>query len=647
MISLNSNPKGLEPCAGSPVSSLPKATGVVSEPELIGMRDRMVTRGPDDAGIFTYRDPRLSVALGHRRLSILDLSSLGHQPMSTADGSLWIVFNGEIFNYRELRSQLCLTTRHRFKSRTDTEVILYGVREWGLEECLARLRGMYAFALFDKIEGSLTLVRDPIGVKPLYFVRLSRTVAFASEIKALLCMPGVEKCLNEQSLCHYLTFANTPAPHTLFKGVRKLEAANYLTFDQKGSFRKVQYWDSRKFEPRGKPLEEWEYVDEVRRLLRQSVDRRMLSDVPFGAFLSGGIDSTLNVALMAEIMDRPVRTFSVGIAGDPANELHHARHVASLYETEHHELVIDEDDFLSFLPSMALAQDEPVADPVCVPLHYLCKLARESGTTVVQVGEGSDEVFAGYEMFQFFTNWDRYAYRHFLKLPDSLKSILHAASRNACMPALEDVFRRALHRNPFFLGNAVAFWDGEKAKMFKDFPVCDTSSSYVGDIVNNLSASDRLFPLIHIEFRNRLPELLLMRMDKMSMANSVEARVPYLDEDLVEFALGIPHQFKIRNGVLKYILKKAAEGIVPRQVIYRKKQGFCGSATNLLGERVLSFAKEKILDSRLVRELFFRDSMEKLFAAHKKKKRFNSFKIWNLMNLVLWHEGWFGRDLSS
>ncbi|MFZ4856700.1 MAG: asparagine synthase (glutamine-hydrolyzing) [Desulfuromonadaceae bacterium] len=612
----------------------------LSEAELCAMRDMMVTRGPDDAGTHFFRDEQLFVGLGHRRLSIIDLSPLGHQPMSTPDGSLTIVFNGEIFNYRELRDEL-LGGGCAFRSHSDTEVLLNAIREWGLDQTLRRIRGMYAFALFDLRDRSLTLVRDPLGVKPLYLNHQGKTIFFASEIKALLAMPGMERKLNQQSLYHYLTFANAPAPGTFFEGVAKLEAGCWLRIDSDGHLEKKQYWESSRFSPHPVPLSEQEYVDELRRLLRQSVARRMVSDVPFGVFLSGGVDSSLNVALMAELMDRPVDTFSIGVEGDPGNEFDYARCVAERFGARHHEITITDDDFISFLPQMSFLQDEPLADPVCVPLYYLSKLARESGTTVIQVGEGSDEIFSGYQMHHYFNRIDQSFYRHYLKLPGVLKSIGHRLAGGMISAEKEDSLRRAITNDPIFMGNAIAFWDSEKSRLLRKPHRGQTSSGLIRDMKNRLNIDDPLLRIINIELKNRLPELLLMRVDKMSMAQSIETRVPFLDEDLVEFALRIPSSLKYKNGETKYILKKAAEGIIPDDIIYRSKMGFCGSATSMLSERLIQYSRDVILSSPLTAELFNRPFIEQLFANHEHQKRFNSMKIWNLLNLVLWHDCWF------
>lgn len=603
---------------------------------IVSMRDSMVPRGPDDAGIYLYQDEDLQVGLAHRRLSIIDLSNLGQQPMSTTDGKLWIVFNGEIFNYRELRQQLI--NKYQFKSNSDTEVILYAVREWGLEGCLQRLRGMYAFALFDQVDSSLTLVRDPLGVKPLYFYIENKVVAFASEIKALLINPYIKKTINQTALSHYLTFANAPAPNTFFSGIHKLEAGNYLKIDSKGNSKQIRYWNPTRYGEPDNNLDEATCIEQLRYLLRQSVARRMVSDVPFGVFLSGGVDSSLNVALMAEQLDKPVETFSIGIAGDPSNEFEYARKVAQHFKTNHHEMIINDDDFISALPKIAYFQDEPLADPVCVPIYHLSKLARDSGVPVIQVGEGSDEIFAGYGMYHQFNKWNSNWYAHYLHLPQIIRTIAYQLASGRTASHLDDALRRAMQNETLFMGNAIAFWDNEKTQLFKQTPEIETSSKYINQITNDLNINDSLLRIINVELKNRLPELLLMRVDKMSMAHSIETRVPFLDEDLVEFALKIPSALKFKNRETKYILKKAAEGIIPMDIIYRKKWGFCGSATNMLTDKMVSYAYDNIMSSKLTTDMFNKKYIEDIFKQHKKQSRFNSFKIWNLLNLVLWHE---------
>lgn len=615
----------------------------VSETLINQMRDTLVTRGPDDAGTLIFNDGNNQIGLGHRRLSILDLSEQGRQPMTTDDGQFTIVFNGEIFNYKELRSELEKTATILFKSNSDTEVLLYSIKEWGLEKTLIKLRGMYAFAIFDRKVKTLTLIRDPLGVKPLYYYSDEHTFAFASEIKAILALPWVNRKIDDSALWHYLTFANAPAPKSFFSGINKLEAGTYLVRQQSGSFKQVRYWDPNSFTSLETPKSESEYVEEIRRLLRQSVKRRMVSDVPFGVFLSGGVDSSLNVALMAEVMDRPVETFSVGIKDDPGNEFQYARQVAQHFKSNHHELEIDDNDFINFLPQMVHFQDEPLADPVCVPIYYISKLARDSGVTVIQVGEGSDEIFAGYEMYHYFNKANTRWYHRYKMLPRVLKKAVCKIAKGRTSSEYEDALRRAVNNEPLFLGNAIAFWDNEKNLLLKSSVQQTNSSALIKEFIDRRKVDDPLSRIIDLELHNRLPELLLMRVDKMSMANSIETRVPFLDEDLVAFALQIPSRLKYKNKEPKYILKKAAEGIIPNEIIYRKKHGFCGSATNMLRPKIYNYAFERIMESKITKNYFDAKYIESIFQKHKTQQRFNSMKIWNLMNLAIWYDYWFER----
>jgi asparagine synthase (glutamine-hydrolysing) len=612
----------------------------IDEAVIRAMRDSMAHRGPDDAGIFLQQGTNVRVGLGHRRLAILDLSSRGHQPMAGADELSWIVFNGEIFNFKELREALKCTGRHHFHTETDTEVVLHAIQEWGLQPALKKFRGMYAFALFDRQEQTVTLVRDPLGVKPLYYREDRGSILFASEIKAILLHPEVERTLDVKALGYYLTFANTPAPFTLFNGIKKLEAGCYMKIDAAGTKEYRRYWDPTHIVPKTQ-MQEGDCVAEIRRLLRQAVARRMVSDVPFGVFLSGGVDSSLNVALMTELMNRPVETYSIGIREDDANEFKYAQAVARTFATNHHEIQIGHEDFISFLGRMAYVQDEPVADPVCVPLYYLSKLAGETGTRVIQVGEGSDEIFGGYGMYHRFNNWNRIAFRPYSRLPGFAKNALYRVSGQLRNPAIHDAGRRAAQGDPLFIGNAVAFWDSEKNFLLKEPPPSDWSASrLIREMGESLGIRDPLLLITNVELKNRLPELLLMRVDKITMANSIEVRVPFLDEDLVEFALSIPASLKIKNGTAKYVLKKAAEGLIPNEVIYRKKVGFCGSATNMLTNALATYAQDVVMDSAIIKDLFRRSYVEEIFKLRRTRPGLNSFKIWSLLNLALWHNTW-------
>ena len=385
------------------------------EVSLVGrMRDTMSHRGPDDAGAALLDGGRLG--LGHRRLSIVDLSAAGHQPMrGCAPADVWTIFNGEIYNHASLREGL-ERRGHAYASRTDTETLLHLYEERGAD-FVRELEGDFGVALWDGARRRLLLARDPLGVKPLYYYQRDGRFIFASEIKAILAHPSVTAEMDEAQLPHYLSFLATPAPHTLFRHVRKLPAGHLLVVDSGGGVEITRYWDAlppARVEERG----DAEHRAEVLRLLRESVAKRMMADVPVGVFLSGGVDSSANVALMAERTSRPVRTFTVGFRDhDEYNELDGARAVARRFGTEHHEVVIGREEMRASLSELVFHQDEPIADPVCVPLYFVAKLARQTGTVVVQSGEGADEIFGGYDKYVRYLRIHERFWRHAERLP--------------------------------------------------------------------------------------------------------------------------------------------------------------------------------------------------------------------------------------
>jgi asparagine synthase (glutamine-hydrolysing) len=378
----------------------------------------------------------------------------------------------------------------------------------------------------------------------------------------------------------------------------------------------------------------------------------MMSDVPYGAFLSGGVDSSLNVALMAELADRPVSTFSVAIEGDAASdELGFARAIAQKYGTRHHEVVIGEQDFLDYLPKLVWHQDEPLADPVCVPLHAISEAARQSGTKVVQVGEGSDELFAGYTSYAFFSDFYRRAWRPYQVLPGILRRTIAGGARYLLSTDRADVLQRAADSAELFWGGAVPFYDSQKRLLLRDGLGASSATdgrravdALYADVDAHTPHASQLERMIGIELRQRLPELLLMRVDKVTMGSSLEARVPYLDHKLVEFALAIPADVKYRHGVTKWVLKRVAERAgLDRELVYRKKRGFCGSASNMLTPRLIERAEQDILDSPLARERFELGFIRRMFAEQRSGRADHNFRLWNLWNLVAWHACWFER----
>ncbi|MCA1614341.1 MAG: asparagine synthase (glutamine-hydrolyzing), partial [Acidobacteria bacterium] len=390
------------------------------------MRDTMSHRGPDDAGAALYDGGRLG--LGHRRLSIVDLSAAGHQPMrGCAPSDVWTSFNGEIYNHARLREGL-ERRGHAYASRTDTETLLHLYEERGAD-FVRELEGDFGVALWDGARRRLLLARDPLGVKPLYYYARGGRFIFASEIKAILAHPSVAAEMDEGQLPHYLSFLATPAPHTLFRDIKKLPAGHLLVADSDGGVEITRYWDA--LPPaRVEECGDAEHRAEVLRLLRESVAKRMMADVPFGVFLSGGVDSSANVALMAEQTRRPVRTFTVGFRDHAEyNELDDARAVARRFGTDHHEVVIGREEMRASLSELVFHQDEPIADPVCVPLYFVARLARQTGTVVVQSGEGADEIFSGYEKYvRYLRVYERF-WRHAERLPAGARRAATSAAR--------------------------------------------------------------------------------------------------------------------------------------------------------------------------------------------------------------------------
>ncbi len=572
------------------------STQPVNEDLLRTMTEKIRHRGPDSGGV--YVSPQKNLGFGFRRLAIVDLSSAGNQPMCNEDGSVWIVFNGEIYNHAKLRPAL-EAAGHRYRSRSDTETLIHAYEEYG-PDFVQKLEGMFAIAIWDSKKQKLFLFRDRIGIKPVYYVHANNRLLFASEIKAILEDQSIRREVDETALSHYFTFIATPAPQTLFKGIRKLEAGHFLEITLNGTLVNKEYWNV--FQPvDGEDVGNEEYcARRILELLKESVEKRMMSDVPFGVFLSGGLDSSTNVALMSQLMTRPVDTFSVAISGQSNfNEFGYARQIAKEFNTNHHEIVINDDDFISLFPKVIYHHDEPLADPVSFPLYYVSKLARDNGTIVVQVGEGSDEQFCGYTLYKRIIRLQE-QFRFIRSMPSSIRStsytMLSSLLKSLRVDYRQNYIKNFLSSGEPFLGGATAFDDSEKAKLLNDSAAL--SGALVDESFRAVPGDDYSTKMIYWELKNRLPELLLMRVDKMTMATSVEARVPFLDHKLVEFSMKIPWQLKIKSGETKYILKKAVEGLIPRNIIYRKKIGFAGSGKNMLTKRILEYAKPFLFEYR-------------------------------------------------
>jgi len=630
----------------------------VNEGLINSMSREMAHRGPDDDGLFLSDDRKLG--LGFRRLSIIDLAG-GHQPMTNEDGTIWIVFNGEIYNHEELRSSL-EAKGHIYKTKSDTESIIHLYEEKGVG-CVKDLRGMFALAIWDSNLRRLFLARDRIGIKPLYYTFKDGSLIFGSEIKAILKYPGIQRDIDLVALYHYLTFTATPAPMTLFKGIAKLEPGWLMTVKEGGDVRQEQYWDALEAVEDNPTQPEEYYIERLRDLLSESIRLRMMSDVPFGVFLSGGLDSSTNVALMDRYMSGPVSTFTVGFKGyEEQSELGYARQVAREFSTNHHEIIIDHNDLLDYLPNLIYHQDEPIADAVCVPLYYLAKLARDSGVPVIQVGEGSDELFSGYEHYRRILQLHR-GWKHFDGLPGSIKRGVYSITG----PLLDfmgprwqrrkEYLRRAAYGEELFWGGGggIAYYETDKESLLtKDFKGSfDGLTSYqvIGPHYRLMGAErpglSNLQKFTYLELKIRLPELLLMRVDKVTMSTSVEARVPYLDHKLVEFAMNLPPHLRIRGNQLKYIMKQAARGVVPEDIIQRKKQGFWVPIKEWFMGELGEYATETLLDSGLKSRGFFNTAfIENMIRQHKAGRDDYMYQLWPLFNLALWYRYWIeGRDL--
>ncbi len=626
------------------------AEGRVERVLIEKMRDVMTHRGPDDAGELIFDAGR--GGFGFRRLSIIDLSPAGHQPMRGCTDRVWMVFNGEIYNHADLRAGL-EQRGHTYASHTDSETILHLYEERGLD-FVHDIEGDYAIAIWDADREQLVLARDRAGVKPLYFYQQGGRFIFASEIKAILEHPAVTPEVNEEALYHYLTFVTTPAPQTLFRNVRKLPAGHMMVVNRDGSASMTQYWDA--LPPKSPVVRcEEEHQRNILELLRASIKKRMMADVPFGVFLSGGVDSSANVALMSELMGQPVRTFTVGFHDSKElNELDSARAISQRFGTDHHEVMIGREEMQKFLPELVFHQDEPIADPVCVPLYYVSKLARDTGTIVVQVGEGSDEIFGGYDWFRTYLQIEERFWRHAERFPVSARRAATVLAKPLVKMMLKkrmagELVRRLGANESLFWGGAIVFDETMKPAVlsremrarYNGLSTYEVVREYQEAIAAARPDSDYAARMTYLELKLRLPELLLMRVDKITMATSVEARVPFLDHHLIEYAMGLPRNMKVRGATGKHILKRALESILPADVLYQPKRGF-GAPINewFRGTGGQGLIKQLMHSPPRERDFFDYSFVQRMADEHRRGTRDWSANLWCLLNLSLWYERW-------
>ncbi|OGU60690.1 MAG: asparagine synthase (glutamine-hydrolyzing) [Ignavibacteria bacterium GWF2_33_9] len=611
------------------------------------MSDVIVHRGPDSDGQWLSKSG--NAGFSFRRLAIIDLTENGNQPMQISDGRYTIVFNGEIYNHAELRSKL-ERKGYKYKSHTDTETILYGYQEWG-EALLQKMWGMWSIAIWDEQRQEFFAARDRIGIKPFYYLQHNGNLIFGSEIKSIIQYKNYSPAVNYEQLPIYFTLGASSQENTLFESIKKLPAAHFLKYKLDGKVTIKQYWN-----PFSSviPYENWteaQLQGELMNLLRDAIKIRMMSDVPFGVFLSGGIDSSLNVALMHEYMDRRIDTFTVGYKDLlKYNELEYATQISKQFNTNHREIIIDNEMALPALEKLAWHLDEPNGDPVCIPIYFLSKLTRNEGTIVVLVGEGSDEQFIGYSWMIREIMFNKHYWKAFKLLPTmfrkaiyySLKPILERANQYQML----DYFQKAANNWEQYWSGQPILTNVEQSHLFspKYHQHLASTAHYTSKINSDAHSFDIDIDFskqaIYTEFAQRLPEMLLMRVDKMGMANSIEPRVPFLDHRIVEMSFALDFKKKIPDGkTSKYLLKKASEGIIPDNIIYRRKQGFAAPVTEWLRNEWFDYTKNKLLNSQHVKEgIFSKDYINNILNLHKThKKNFNK-EIYSLLSFALWEE---------
>ena len=608
----------------------------VSADSLAAMNHRIVHRGPDDEGFFAEEN----VGLAMRRLSIIDVKS-GHQPLTNENQDIWIVYNGEIYNHAELRFDL-EKKGHRYRTHSDTETIVHLYEEYG-RDCVKQLRGMFAFVIWDRRKRTLFAARDRVGIKPFYYRWDGKAFLFGSEIKTILAYPGIDAEFNRACLAEYLAFGYITGPETLFSGISKLMPGHTLELTEGGNPKVERYWDlTVEVDSPARP--EQYYVQAYRDLLHSAVSSHLMSDVPLGVFLSGGLDSSAVAALTAKIRGDRIQTFSVGYGEEKFSELPFAVEVANHIGSEHHEVRLTREEFFESLPKLIWHEDEPIVWPSSVSLYAVARLARER-VTVVLTGEGSDETLAGYTRYAWTVlnaRMDR-AYRSVT--PSFLRRFLRNSILSSPLSAtlhrkLEHTFliRDGNSWPSFYYDNFFsAFSSSEQRELLTSEALDHSRDAYAGSMSAwERSKGDLLHRLLYADINSYLIELL-MKQDQMSMAASIESRVPFLDHELIEFTARIPAKYSIHGMAGKFILKKAVEDMLPHSITYRKKMGFPTPWEYWLAGPQLDDLERFLLESRtLERGLFKEDAIRRLFAEHRAKQRDHGNRIWRLVNLETW-----------
>jgi asparagine synthase (glutamine-hydrolysing) len=606
------------------------------------MAETIHHRGPDDEGYYVSGP----IGLGFRRLSIIDLQT-GHQPLSNEDGTIQIVFNGEIYNYLELREFL-LSKGHVFKTRTDTEVIVHLYEELG-PGCLGKLRGMFALAIWNENTKTLFLARDRVGIKPLYYCMTDKALVFASEIKAILADPSMVREIAPEMIDRFLTFLYVPGEETLLKGIRKLPPGHYLLLkDGKSTLR--QYWDLEFAQP-SRTISLKDAESELQSLLAETVEQHMIADVPVGVLLSGGVDSTGVLSFAVERTKKEISTFTVGFAGGQVtDERPYARLAAETFGTKHHEITISPEDFSSFLPRYVWHMEEPVCEPPAIAMYYVSKLARKY-VTVLLSGEGGDEAFAGYTNYRNLVWLERLkrglgpmngAVAQGLSLADSLFHLPRAAKYAPLMNHRFPDYYNGRTSNPYRnngngLGSLYSASYGQGIDR-------EHSLEPVRRLQEHVRGQNTLDAMLYIDTKTWLPDDLLIKADKMTMANSIELRVPLLDHLLLEFAASLPSSFKLNGFSTKYILKKTMSGRVPQAILNRKKTGFPVPYESWIRHDLKDFVWDVLTDRATINRGFFnKDAIERLLQANSNGANYSK-EIFSLLTLELWQRAFLERE---
>ena len=632
-------------CGINGIAFSPRSGRRVDEAKLVAMRDILHHRGPDDAGIFIDRN----IGLGHRRLSIVDVAH-GAQPMFNGDRSCAIVYNGEVYNHADYRDEL-EARGYEFQNRSDTETILHLYAEYG-RDCVDHLRGMFAFAIWDTGKKELFIARDRFGVKPLYYVHTDDgSLYFASEIKALLTAGAVKPEINYNALPDQLANHGTSGDETLFCGVKRLLPGHTLVWKD-GKIDIREFWDL-SFEPKHETRTDADYIEEWRDLFRQSVELRLMADVPLGMFLSGGIDSSAIAAMMSTMVAEPIKTFSVGFREREANELEYARLVAKKFGTDHHEITITPEQFFEALPNLVWHEDEPIGFIASVPLYFVSKLAQEH-VKVVLTGEGADETLAGYGRYAKALKLLSYGEKYESVTPSFLRDAVRggvATLPNALNRKLNRTFlsRESDIENLFF-DNFGVFPKAMQDKMFSRETrekILNPNPYFLqNQLIERCDAVDVLDKLLYADTKTYLHELL-MKQDQMSMAASIESRVPFLDHKLVEFTARMPREMKLRGGSTKWILREAMKGILPAEIIDRPKMGFPVPVGSWFRGQFKHIVDEYGLSKRaMARGIFDAGFVRSLVAKHNAGEDHDE-RLWALVNFEIWQRQFIDGEKSE